>query len=567
MKLSKKVILILTGMWIVISLMIYSASKIFLSANFIKLENLEVDSNLHRVNLAFENLKHSLEILIVNWALWDDAYAFMKQKDEHFITSNFDATSFQNAKLNAIFVYDTKHQFYYGRYYDLIRQQFDPAPNDLLNSIQSNGIFNHLNDHNPTASGIIHTPLGYFIYTASSIYKSNGSGPSDGIFLMGFIFNFSHLKNLARSVQLPVTFYSFPITQSDPLTLKAYQFASKGETFFAPENNKIIYGYSPIKDVNNRPIAMLKIAEKRDFYIEGIKTIRYFLLAIILLGIGITTLVWYLLKSFILDRLINVSDQVVDIKRDAQFSKRITISGQDELTSMVYALNSLLELIELTQEQLTKRISQRTEKLERLVELNKNLFKEVNEQKAVEYRMKKDEHSLRQLAYYDNLTGLPNRMFFTEVLHKLIKKSEQSGTGFSLLFLDGDKFKHINDNYGHEIGDAFLKHVSKQLKKIIQDSDVAARLAGDEFIIILTTINERIIINMIAEKLLKILSEPMKEKNIEIRSSFSIGISIYPEDGTTAEELERTADLAMYYAKHKNGNAYFYASDIEKTPS
>jgi len=135
------------------------------------------------------------------------------------------------------------------------------------------------------------------------------------------------------------------------------------------------------------------------------------------------------------------------------------------------------------------------------------------------------------------------------------------------MFLDADRFKQINDTYGHETGDIFLKHVAERLKYAVKDSDIVARLAGDEFVVLLNNVKEKVIINLIAEKISKAVSLPMpiKGKNFKISSSFSIGISIYPEDGANGEELLHSADLAMYYAKkNKNEYTHYYAKDIPK---
>lgn len=269
-----------------------------------------------------------------------------------------------------------------------------------------------------------------------------------------------------------------------------------------------------------------------------------------------------MLKVFVLDRVIDVNKQLTAISTDSRFNKRIKIAGHDELNNMVKTMNTMMEIIELTQEQLKYRIFLRTEELERLSKLNKNMYSEMSKQKEVESKLRAGEKMLRHLAYYDMMTDLPNRLFFNEILQKLLAKSNRDGSGIVVLFIDIDKFKSINDTYGHATGDKFLIHIAQKLKSAIKESDTAARLAGDEFIACLTNIRGKSLINSVVEKILKEISVPLKIDELEIQSTFSIGISIYPEDGENIEALEKHADLAMYYSKNMPGNTYYFYDEV-----
>ena len=272
----------------------------------------------------------------------------------------------------------------------------------------------------------------------------------------------------------------------------------------------------------------------------------------------------YLLKVFVLDPIISMSEQVTQMYTESNFRRRIKITGNDELSKMGGALNSLMEIIEITQDQLKYRIVQRTEKLDRLSGLNKNLFSEISQQKNIEFQLRENEKLLRQMAYYDNLTALPNRIFFNELLQKALDHAQKEGTQLAVLFLDADKFKSINDTYGHAIGDYFLKVIAERLRTSIRECDVAARLAGDEFILFLTDVKNRDTVINIADQIQKSLAVSMDLGQLDIKATFSIGISMYPTDGTTVEELERHADLAMYYVK-KQARASYYFYDMIKS--
>lgn len=563
MRLRLKVLIILAFIWLIMSLSIYIYSQNTLSTEYLQLEKKEMISNIKRTGITLNNMMSSLNLLNTDWAQWNDAYHFMENKNEAFIKSNLAFTTFENAKLNLILFFSTNGKLFYGKNYDLATKKFIPIPTDLLNFFENEKNFITHTQINSNKMGIMKTNEGYVVLSSLPIVTSEGKGPIRGTVLMGYFFTNQTIEKLSVITDLKIEFIPTPINQGNKMSL-AYEALKSGQPYYIATNDQLIYGYSFISDINNEPIGILRISVPRTLYLEGQKALVHYLAIIISAGIILLALIWYLLKIFVLDRIISVSKQVIDINNEARFSKRIKISGKDELNNMVSAVNTLMEIIELSQEQLKYRIFLRTEELERLSKLNKNLYNEMSRQKEVEIQLREGEKTLRHMAYYDTLTGLPNRLFFNEILKNILAKSERDGTGIAILFMDADKFKSINDTYGHDIGDKFLIHAGKQLKKSIKESDIAARLAGDEFIICLTHTRSKAQINKVAETILQTISIPLHVNGMEISSTFSIGISIYPEDGVTIEELEKHADLAMYYAKTQSSNVYCYYDEIKK---
>ena len=172
---------------------------------------------------------------------------------------------------------------------------------------------------------------------------------------------------------------------------------------------------------------------------------------------------------------------------------------------------------------------------------------------------------LENLAYYDPLTDLANRKFFMEQLDQATHSGKRSGRGFALMFIDLDGFKHINDTLGHAEGDNLLKGIAHNLRTALRESDIVARLGGDEFTVLsLDTTNEFQAL-AVAEKLLGALSTPVTLSHQKITASGSIGITLFPNDGTSSSELMQNADLAMYKAKAEGRNNYqFFSADLQK---
>ncbi|UYG03211.1 EAL domain-containing protein [Halomonas sp. LR3S48] len=171
------------------------------------------------------------------------------------------------------------------------------------------------------------------------------------------------------------------------------------------------------------------------------------------------------------------------------------------------------------------------------------------------------------LAFHDNLTGLPNRAYFSRLLTKGMQHARRYDKQLTLLFLDLDRFKAINDSLGHDAGDELLREVSRRLGRAVRESDTVARLGGDEFVILLPEITEPNQINQVADKILASVSTPFTLVGQEFRITVSIGIARYPADGEDEQTLMKHADVAMYHAKEEGKNNAQYYSEQLKTDS
>ncbi len=168
------------------------------------------------------------------------------------------------------------------------------------------------------------------------------------------------------------------------------------------------------------------------------------------------------------------------------------------------------------------------------------------------------ERRIEKLAYYDPLTDLANRTLLNEQLQQAILLARRGGHKFALLFLDLDRFKHVNDTFNHPFGDQLLRQVAERIRAVVRRSDVAARLGGDEFVIGLIEPRRIEDAARVAEKLLAALAEPFVIEEQVLHMSGSVGISVFPDDAATVEELVRNADLAMYQAKEEGRRRYCY---------
>jgi histidinol-phosphatase (PHP family) len=175
---------------------------------------------------------------------------------------------------------------------------------------------------------------------------------------------------------------------------------------------------------------------------------------------------------------------------------------------------------------------------------------------------KKLELELERRANYDKLTGLPNRRLFFERLERMILESERDKTKFALLFIDLDGFKMINDNYGHETGDEVLITLGKRLLMSVRKSDVVARMGGDEFTVLIRNIKDEASVEKFVIKIHEVLKEVIHLDSIECRVNASIGIGIFPKNGTDKETLLKNADSSMYDIKRNGKSGYRFFDDM-----
>lgn len=179
---------------------------------------------------------------------------------------------------------------------------------------------------------------------------------------------------------------------------------------------------------------------------------------------------------------------------------------------------------------------------------------------------KRTEEAIRYMAFHDALTGLPNRSLFNDRLAMAIAHAERFDEKVAVMMLDLDKFKFVNDTYGHSVGDLLLKAVAEKLTRQIRKGDTIARMGGDEFMLIFADLKQTDDVNIITEKILEDFRNPIEVNGYTLSITTSIGIAIYPDHGTDIETLVKNADIAMYSVKQTGRNGYrYYVSDASLT--
>ncbi len=296
-------------------------------------------------------------------------------------------------------------------------------------------------------------------------------------------------------------------------------------------------------------------------------------------AISATVILLISLLSLVITRritapLASLAQMAEDIS-DGKLNRKFQAQGSGEIRQISSMLNIVMgELnkykskMDTDHHLLSMKVDERTAQLSKR---NKELNQAVKQVTQTKNRLK-------QMAYYDDLTSLPNRQLFTEQLELLLRVAKRENQTIALLFLDLDNFKRINDSLGHSAGDILLKEVATRLSSCVRTSDLLAkyaesdakidvsRLGGDEFTVVLNNLDSLETASKIAERLLETLQAPMFINDHEVVITPSIGIAVSPRDADNVEDLLKLADIAMYHAKSEGRNNYrFYTSSMRST--
>jgi diguanylate cyclase len=174
---------------------------------------------------------------------------------------------------------------------------------------------------------------------------------------------------------------------------------------------------------------------------------------------------------------------------------------------------------------------------------------------------KRTEQHLSRLAHYDTLTGIPNRVLFRDRLEHAIRLADRDKTSFTLMFIDLNGFKQVNDNFGHDIGDEVIRLCAERLKECMRRSDSVARMGGDEFTLLLENTDSSTDVAHVAEKVIDRVSEVCKIGGYELTIGCSVGIAVYPQAGRDADALLKNADIAMYQAKQREESSFRFFTE------
>lgn len=550
MKLRHKVLIVISVVWIIFIIFTYISSKVILKRYYLVTEHSHYDDSLYRVKQALDEMGSSLLIITSDWTHWNHSKSGL-------ISNNMNLTAFIKSHLNVSTFWDLSNKLVFGTSIDTINKKFAPYPQGLENYLYPGGMLLDRKAANKEIVGYVLTRKGIMLIAAAPATDGEKIFPPLGTIVNAEYLDAALINKIAHRTKYSLTLYT-PDQIAKSTTLKhIYKIISINENgqYISLLNENVLEGFSIIKDVNGKPIAMLAMSIPRSIYENGILVIHYYLISFIILGIIFFFLIMWLFHILILKRLERADATLAEISAKHGMTQRLPIDGNDEISSVSSKINQMLDIIELTHKELEKKVQERTQQIK---QIDAKLQQEMTERQSVEHELTIHKEHLVQLAHYDNLTTLPNRVFFNEILNKAISHAKRHNRILAVLFIDIDRFKNINDAAGYPGGDLVLKEVGERFNKLLRSGDMLARLGGDEFIILLNDIPHANLASSVAKKILDACKEPILINDHEFFVTVSIGISIFPEDGDSLEDLQKNADMAMYKAKRAGGGLYQY---------
>lgn len=384
-----------------------------------------------------------------------------------------------------------------------------------------------LAEMNPTGlSGLVRTPSGAFI---ASFQRTSNSR---------WLASFKEVDSSIKSELARVSGLNLKWSQALP-TGSHSRFDSTQSVWIEGSS---LMGTALLRDLKGQPLLRVEAALPRSTHQLGQETTNWMTLQMVCVGAIFIMVVSYATMRHVIGPLEDLGNQVSTIG-SGSWGKRVSVKEDDEVASLAFNINQMLDRLDDG----SRRLHESQEALKRH---NENL------EEVIAARTKEIEYQ----AYHDKLTGLPNRALFLDRLSQALRRCFRTKRTISVLFIDLDNFKLVNDSLGHDMGDALLNQVAERLSDAVRPGDTVARLGGDEFTILLEDILGEEEPKQVATRILDSLKEPFILGSTEAFANASIGIAIKTNPLESAESLLKSADTAMYHAKGLGRSRYIFFS-------
>jgi len=347
MKIRKKTIIIIVITSITMVSILYAASQIILLNSFAKLEEQNTHENVERVLSALSNEFSVLNQKCGDWAEWDDTYVFVNDLNDAYKQANLVDASFINLRINFMLFVNSTGQVVADMAFDLKNMTEIPMPESVLQLLSASDIIWRHQDTSSNVTGIVLLPENPLILASRPILTSQREGPIRGALIFARYFDTDEVELLAETVHLPLIMYRFGDSQMPSDFQAASSSLSEDEPIFiSPLNADSVAGYALLNDIFEQPILVLRAEMTRDIYKQGQTTINYFLLSLFASCAVFSTATMLLLEKAVLLRLDQLSTGVSDIGKRKDISARVSMAGDDELSTLAKSINNMLTEIE-----------------------------------------------------------------------------------------------------------------------------------------------------------------------------------------------------------------------------
>jgi diguanylate cyclase (GGDEF)-like protein/PAS domain S-box-containing protein len=582
--------------------------------NVSDIESRDVDMQSQQLQRGFTAELADLYKAMSDYAIWNETAEFARGNRPNFFEQSLNAGALVRLDVDTFLVLDRNLETRASLAFDASSMQEYEIPPDpeLLVAIKQAVTSGELNGGKDRLSGIVQRARGPALFAARPIFDSTGTGQPQGWIAFARPFNRAVVDRMGRFSPWPVNGYPVVSLDREPIPKEVREWVRNSPltssmlTHVASRGH--VNGYLILRDHLGTPIWLVQLEIPRSAFAQATRTTLYQTILLGLLVVGFTIAAVLLLarsRRLNADRLalesryraiieqaqdgLLIADartgEIVDANPAVQQQLGFTLDelrgrsilsvlrGANDSQDPVIATLARVEPsrgIELVQwlkdgRQMDVEVScvPIESRDRRLVSY---LMRDLSERKKAQSQLLANQQRLDKLANHDTLTGLPNRLFLQAHLPEAIARSQESGTMLAVLFLDLDRFKHINDSRGHEVGDKLLQEIAKRVRAAVRPADIVVRMGGDEFVVVLHKVSAPDEVATAATRINEVLSAPVMIDGRALVATVSIGVSMFPRDGATMGELLKHSDTAMYQAKDLGRNNFqVFSPQMDRT--
>jgi diguanylate cyclase (GGDEF)-like protein/PAS domain S-box-containing protein len=582
-------------------------------ANVTDIESRDVDMQSRQLERGFESELGDLYVALGDYAISNDTAEFARAKRD-VLTHALNAGALVRLGVDTLLLLDRNLDTRASYAIDsTVTQEYEIPPDpDLLTVIKQGVTSGRLSSAGDSVRGIVQRARGPALFAVRPVYDASGTGQPQGWIAFARAFTPEVVARMGRFSPWPVTGYPVANLDRSGLPEDVREWVRRSPltanllTHVAGRNH--IDGYLLLRDQAGTPVWLVELEIPRSAFAQATRTMLYQTILLSLLVGGFAIVAWLLVarsRRLSADRLslesryraiieqaqdgLLVADartgEIVDANPAVQQQLGFALDelrgrsilsvlrGPNDSQDPVIATLARVEPsrgIELVQwlkdgRQIDVEVScVPIESSDR--RLVSYLMRDLSERKKAQSQLLANQQRLDKLANHDHLTGMPNRLFLQAHLPQAIARCQEAGQMLAVLFLDLDRFKHINDSRGHEVGDRLLQEIAKRVRAAVRPADIVVRMGGDEFVVVLHKVNSPDEVGIAATRINEVLSAPVMIDGRALVATVSIGVSLFPRDGATMGELLKHSDTAMYQAKDLGRNNFqIFSPQMDRT--